>query len=78
MTATQNGPQLSGSGDEPPRDKKHDAQLAILIAIIFGGFAGILRRTMEAVSYYEAMATAGGVFIALVIMIFVVLTYIRS
>ncbi|WP_435217967.1 hypothetical protein [Streptomyces sp. bgisy034] len=78
MTATQNGPQLSGSGDEPPRNKKHDAQIAILSAIIGGGSAGILRRTMEGVSYYEAMATAGGAFIALVIMIFVVLTYIRS
>jgi hypothetical protein len=78
MTATQNGPQLSGPGDEPPKNKKHDALVAILLAIIGGGFAGVLRRTMEGVSYYEAMATAGGAFVALVIMIFVILTYIRS
>ncbi|MEU6917979.1 hypothetical protein [Streptomyces olindensis] len=78
MTATHDGPQLSGSGDKPPRNKLHDARVAVLLAIIGGGAAGIAHRVMEEASYYEAMATAGGVTLGLLVVIFVVMTYIWS
>ncbi|GDY67461.1 hypothetical protein SAV14893_068540 [Streptomyces avermitilis] len=79
MTATQNGPQLSGSRDEPPKsNKKTDALIAVLIAIIGGCFAGIVRRTMEGVSYYEAISTGALAALGLGGFIFVILTYIRS
>ncbi|MFE4965484.1 hypothetical protein [Streptomyces sp. NPDC056660] len=77
MAATQNGPQFSGSGDEPPRNRKHEAQITILLAIIVGCFAGILRRTMEGVSYYEAISTGAVAAIALAGLIFVCLTYVN-
>ncbi|WP_328844704.1 hypothetical protein [Streptomyces sp. NBC_00258] len=77
MTATQNSPQLPGA-PQPPRNKKTDAVIAILAAIIVGGFAGVLHRAMEGVSYYEAMKTAGGTTLGLLIVIFVILTYIWS
>jgi hypothetical protein len=77
MTATQNGPQFSGSGDEPPRNRKHEAQTTILVAIIAGCFAGILRRTMEGVSYYEAISTGALAAIGLGGFIFVYLTYVN-
>ncbi|MFF9410024.1 hypothetical protein ACF1B0_31530 [Streptomyces anandii] len=77
MTATQNGPQLSGSGDEPPRNEKHEGQITILISIIIGCFAGILHRTMEGVSYFEAMKTGGLTAIGVGGFIFVYLTYVN-
>ncbi|MFJ6667770.1 hypothetical protein [Streptomyces sp. NPDC091383] len=76
MTATQNSPQAPGT--TPLGNKKTDALIAILAAVIGGGFAGILRRTMEGASYYEAMSTAGVAALLLGGFIFVVLTYIRS
>ncbi|MFF9360603.1 hypothetical protein [Streptomyces griseoluteus] len=78
MTATQNGPHLSEPFDEPPRNKKHEAQITVLISIILGCFAGILHRTMEGVSYFEAMKTGGLTAIGVGGFIFVYLTYIRS
>ncbi|WP_371566222.1 hypothetical protein [Streptomyces canus] len=77
MTATQNNPQLSGSGDEPPRNRKTEAVITILVAIIGGCFAGILRRTMEGVSYYEAISTGALAALGLGSFIFVALTYVN-
>jgi hypothetical protein len=76
MSAPQNSPQSL----VPPvqRNKKIDALIAILAAIIVGFVAGILHRIMEGVSYYEALKTGGGTTIGLLIVIFVILTYIWS
>ncbi|MFC8200295.1 hypothetical protein ACFUTV_33625 [Streptomyces sp. NPDC057298] len=52
------------------------ASIAILVAVIGGGIAGVLHRIMEEVSYYEAMKTAGGTTIGLLIVFFVILTFI--
>ncbi|WP_157876364.1 hypothetical protein [Streptomyces sp. Root264] len=52
--------------------------IAVLASIIIGILAGILHRTMEGVSYYEAMKTAGGTTLGLLIVIFVIMTYIWS
>ncbi len=72
-------PAALGSRDEPPKsNKKTDALIAVLIAIIGGCFAGIVRRTMEGVSYYEAISTGALAALGLGGFIFVILTYIRS
>ena len=60
MSAPQNTPQLPVPPQQSPRNKKTDSLIAVLVSIIIGVFAGILHRTMEGVSYYEAMKTAGG------------------
>ncbi|QUC63003.1 hypothetical protein IOD14_43115 [Streptomyces sp. A2-16] len=77
MTATQNNPQTSGPGDESPRNRKTEAVITILVAIIGGCFAGILRRAMEGVSYYEAISTGALAAIGLGGFIFVALTYVN-
>ncbi|MFC8402564.1 hypothetical protein ACFUG9_02910 [Streptomyces griseoincarnatus] len=76
MSAPQNSPQ----SPVPPvqRNKKIDALIAILASIIVGFVAGILHRVMEDVSYYEALKTGGGTTVGLLIVIFVILTYIWS
>ncbi|MFI6640264.1 hypothetical protein [Streptomyces sp. NPDC050504] len=51
--------------------------ITILVAIIGGCFAGILRRTMEGVSYYEAISTGALAALGLGGFIFVVLTYVN-
>lgn len=76
MSAPQNSPQPP----VPPaqRNKKIDAVIAILVAIIVGFIAGALRRIMDDASYYEALQTVGGTTVGLLIVIFVILTYIWS
>ncbi|MEJ8632080.1 hypothetical protein [Streptomyces sp. MS2.AVA.5] len=77
MTAIENRPRPT-EGTPQPRNKKTEAIIAILSAIIGGGIAGVLHRVIEEVSYYESLKTAGGTTGGLLIVIFVVLTYIWS
>ncbi|GGV64549.1 hypothetical protein [Streptomyces massasporeus] len=91
MCATQNGPQVSGSeavsgsgggsGDndrEAKQIRKFEAVIIILVGIIGGGFAGVVRRTMDHASYYEAIST--GVVGAIVLSGFIIgiIKYIRN
>ncbi|MFD8393655.1 hypothetical protein ACFV2N_31720 [Streptomyces sp. NPDC059680] len=84
MTAMQNGPQVSGSnsgsGNDDPAKKirKFEAAIIILVGIISGGFAGVVRRTLGRASYYGAIST--GVVAAIVLsgFIFGVMRYIRG
>ncbi|WP_328550291.1 hypothetical protein [Streptomyces sp. NBC_00366] len=75
MSAPQNTPQFPVP-HQSPRNKKTDSLIAVLVAIIIGIFAGILHRTMEDVSYYEAMKTAGGTAVGLAVLFFMILGYI--
>ncbi|MFE0316581.1 hypothetical protein [Streptomyces albogriseolus] len=76
MSAPQNSPQPP----VPPtsRNKKIDALIAILVSIIGGFIAGILHRTMEKGSFSDALDTGGGATIGLLIVIFVILSYVWS
>ncbi|GHC65413.1 hypothetical protein [Streptomyces cinnamoneus] len=85
MTAMQNGPEVSGpdsgsgsGSNEAKKIRKFEAVIIILVGIIGGGFAGVVRRTMDHASYYEAIST--GVVAAIVLpgFIFGVMRYIRG
>ncbi|MET9416246.1 hypothetical protein ABZY03_19080 [Streptomyces klenkii] len=85
MTATQNGPQVSGSNsvsgngnNEAKKIRKFEAMIIILVGIIGGGFAGVVRRAMDHASYYEAISTGVVAAIALCGFIFGVVRYIRG
>ncbi|MFI9308562.1 hypothetical protein [Streptomyces triculaminicus] len=83
MTAMQNGPQVSGPGfgsgnDDEAKIRKFEAVIIILVGIIGGGFAGVVRRAMDHASYYGAIST--GVVAAIVLsgFIFGVMRYVRG
>ncbi|MEU6385571.1 hypothetical protein ABZ847_18650 [Streptomyces bauhiniae] len=82
MTAMQNNPQASGSGsgsgDSEAKIRKFEAVIILLLGVIGGGFAGVVRRTMDHASYYGAIST--GVVAAVVLsgFIFGVMRYIRG
>lgn len=85
MTASQNGPQVSGPGSgsgigdhEAKKIRKFEAVIIILLGIIGGGFAGVVRRTMDHASYYEAISTGVVAAIALPGLLFGVMRYVRG
>ncbi|MBB5117809.1 hypothetical protein AF335_04610 [Streptomyces eurocidicus] len=85
MADTQNGPEAPGfgpgsgnGGNEDKKIRKFEAVIIILMGIIGGGFAGVVRRTMDHASYYGALSTGAVAAIALPGLIFAILRYIRG
>lgn len=86
MTATQNGPQVSGAGsgssagtgDDRSKIRKFEAAIILLVGALGGVCAGIGRRIMDHASYFGAISTGFLAGIGLCGFIIVMVKYIRG
>ncbi|MFI9245813.1 hypothetical protein ACIGXF_25285 [Streptomyces sp. NPDC053086] len=88
MTATQHGPQVSGAGsgsssgngddDGSKKIRKFEAVIIVLMGVIAAFVTGITARTMDRISYFEAIVTGVAAGFALPGFIIMIIEYIRK
>ena len=91
MSATQNGPQVSGAGsgsgpssgdgngdDGSKKIRKHEAVIILLVGVIAGLVVGTAARTMGHLSWFEAISLGVVAAFALPGFIIMIIRFIRN
>ncbi|WP_030669719.1 hypothetical protein [Streptomyces sp. NRRL B-1347] len=87
MSATHNNPQVSGAGsgssggnedDGSKKIRKFEAAIILLVGVIVGILAGIVSRTMDHASYFQAITTGVVVGVGLPGFIIMIIRYVRN